>query len=464
MTGFEFSVPVLVAGAGAAGVIAGLAAAEGGDVLLIERDAAPSGSTGMSQGLVCAAGTRAQRQAGVDDSGELLFLDILAKTRGQTDAALARTISDASGPCLDWLVDRHDVPLSLDLSYRAGFGHSRPRLHGWADHDGQALLDLLHDRLSAAGGQLLCQARLEAILTDEAGVTGIEISRPGGERDRIGCRALILACGGFAANRDMVALHMPEAAGALYNGHEASLGDAIALAGGVGAATADMGSYQGYGLLTTPHMITVPPKLVLEGAFLVNAAGHRFVDETEDITGLIHPVLAQPGGIAWLVYDDRIDALCAGTTEIEQLNALGAARMGASASDLSAAIGAGSDALAAAVAEICAAAAARRSDRFGREWPAETQPPDARLRALKVTGALYHTQGGIVTDPQMRVLDGQWSPIPSLYAAGGSARGLSGPSYWGYLPAMGLGSAVAGSAIAGRSAARSTSPKTVAAF
>ena len=60
---------VLVVGAGAAGLCAALAASEGGaEVVLIERDAVPSGSTALSAGLIPAAGTRFQTPLGIADS------------------------------------------------------------------------------------------------------------------------------------------------------------------------------------------------------------------------------------------------------------------------------------------------------------------------------------------------------------------------------------------------------------
>ena len=60
---FEYSVLVVVIGAGACGLIAALAAhEEGADVLVLERDESPRGSTTLSQGLIPAAGTRLQRQ------------------------------------------------------------------------------------------------------------------------------------------------------------------------------------------------------------------------------------------------------------------------------------------------------------------------------------------------------------------------------------------------------------------
>ena len=76
---FASRVQVLIIGAGACGTIAGLAATErGAEVLILERDAKPSGSTALSGGQIPAAGTRFQREAGLmDDTPDLLFQDIV---------------------------------------------------------------------------------------------------------------------------------------------------------------------------------------------------------------------------------------------------------------------------------------------------------------------------------------------------------------------------------------------------
>ena len=73
--------------------------------------------------------------------------------------------------------------------------------------------------------------------------------------------------------------------------------------------------------------------------------------------------------------------------------------------------------------------------------------------AVKVTGALFHTQGGLDIDAQCRVLDAGGQPFPNLLAAGGAARGVSGDAVWGYLSGNGLLSAVAGGFIAAHKAA-----------
>jgi len=81
----------------------------------------------------------------------------------------------------------------------------------------------------------------------------------------------------------------------------------------------------------------------------------------------------------------------------------------------------------------------------GRTFKRALQAP---FHAIKVTGALFHTQGGLDIDAQARVLREVGTPLPNLLAAGGAARGVSGQAVWGYLSGNGLLSAIAGGHIA----------------
>lgn len=461
MSGFEFSVDVLVMGGGMAGAVAALAAHDAGaQVLLVERDARPMGTSGMSMGVFCAAGTRAQAELGIEDSGEIFLADIMAKTHGQTDADIAHAIAFGSGPACDWLTGRFGLPIGLDTNFRASYGNSRQRIHGWDGHGGQDLLDMLHAKLADEEVMVLTEARVRTIVADVEGrVAGVEIERPGGAVERVGCGALVIASGGFAANADMLREFIPEMAGARNNGHEGSTGEGIMLARGLGAAVGDMGAYQGYAMLADPQGVSVQPGVVLEGGILVNRAGQRFTDETADIAGMVHPVLQQPGGHVWVVYDERIEALNAYHPDMQQLIALNAARRGDNVETLAVAIGVDPSTLTAALAEARAAYAGGEPDRLGRHWPSDVLPPHDRLLALKVVGAIYHTQGGLQIDREARVMRADGSKLPNLFACGGAARSVSGPSSWGYLPAMGLCTAVTLGRIAGQNAAAMVGPE-----
>lgn len=451
---FEFSVPVLVVGGGACGCIAALAAHDAGATpLLIEADARPMGSTGMSQGLICAAGTRAQAAAGIEDSGERFYADIMAKSRGTADPAIARALAFASGPTVDWMVEAHDLPWELDMGFRPAFGNSTWRVHGWRGHGGQDMVDVLHGRVADAGIDVLLKAKLKDVVADADGrVAGVLIERPDGSTEAIGCGALVLACGGFAANHAMLARFIPGMAAARNNGHEGSQGIGVTIGEKLGAGFGHMGSYQGYAMLTDPQGISVPPPVIVDGGVLVNRYGRRFTDESEDIAGMVHPVMAQDGGQAWVIFDARIEGQTEYIPEMRDLQALNAAKRGDDAAALAAAIGVPAGALAETLAEAHAAHREGRADEQGRRW-AEQPPPAGALGAFRVVGAIYHTQGGLQVDGRARVLRGDGQPLPNLYAGGGAARSVSGPSSWGYLPAMGLCTAVTLGRLAGIDAA-----------
>ena len=113
---FQTRAQVLIIGAGACGTIAALAAKEhGAEAVILERDAKPSGSTSLSSGQIPAAGTRLQRAAGLmDDTPDLLYQDIFAKSHGECDHAIARVIADEAKNTVEWLVDRYQFTVRPD--------------------------------------------------------------------------------------------------------------------------------------------------------------------------------------------------------------------------------------------------------------------------------------------------------------------------------------------------------------
>jgi fumarate reductase flavoprotein subunit len=454
MSAFEFTIPVLVIGGGACGAIAALSAHDAGaEVLLVEADERPMGTSGMSMGLICAAATRAQAEKGINDSPDALYADIIAKTKGQTDPVIARALADHSGPTLDWMADRLAMPWTLDMGFKPSYGLSTYRMHGWHGHDGQDMVDLLHQRLADEGVMVMLGAKLTQIHADDTGrVLGVSLTRPDGAVEQVGCETLILASGGFAGNRDLLAKHIPIMAAARNNGHEGNDGTAVLLGQQLGAGLADMGAYQGYAMLTDPQGISVPPGVIVDGGIIVNANGQRFCDESEDIAGMVHPVLAQ-GGPCWVVLDERIEASQAYVPDLQALNGLNAAKRAPDAASLATTIGVPAAALQAALADAHDAKAQGRPDAQGRIWGQDT-PPCGALAAFKVVGAIYHTQGGLQIDGAARVLRKDGSPLPNLFAGGGAARSVSGPAHWGYLPAMGLCTAVTLGRLAGLAAAQ----------
>jgi len=426
-------VPIVVVGAGACGLVAALAAREAG-VLVLERDASPSGSTALSSGFVPAAGTRFQRAAGVEDSPERMASDIRNKNKSQSSEKLIEALCRESGPTIEWLADEHGVPFELVQGFLYP-GHSVLRMHCAPEKTGAALMAAL---LRAAGGiDLMCSATVTEVTPKS-----ILVERPDGTSEKIEYGSLILACSGFGGNKAMVKQHLPEIANALYFGHTGNQGDAIRWGSALGAAVRHMGAYQGHGSVATPHGILITWALMTEGGIQVNARGERFSNEHLGYSEQCLPVLEQPGGIAWCIYDERLHKLGMTFPDYREANAAGAIKSSFAL-----------DGLENTLRLVEAYSAGKAKDPFGRDFTTKPklQPP---YYAVKVTGALFHTQGGLAIDAEARVLDWNGRPLPNLYAGGGAACGVSGDHVWGYLSGNGLLAAVTLGRIAGASAIR----------
>jgi fumarate reductase flavoprotein subunit len=450
---FAAETQVAIVGAGACGLVVALMAKEAGaEVLVFERDAAPQGSTAMSSGMIMACETRFQRAKGVADSVALMAGDILRKNHGEADSKQVEAICRESGPAVEWLAERHGVPLDLVEGFLYP-GHSVLRMHAPPSRSGAELIGALTRAAEAAGVDIVTRVHVTALYADFRGrIAGLRYRRPDGSEEAAGCRALVLACSGFGGNKAMVRRYIPEMTEALYFGHAGNQGDAIVWGEALGAAAADMSAYQGHGSVAHPHGALVTWALMMEGGFQVNVLGERFSDEHRGYSEQAVEVIAQPGGVAWDIFDARLHALGREFEDYRQAESAGGVVTAPDASSLAAKTGLPRAALAQTIAAVAGMVRGEARDPFGRDFTTKPAlaPP---YYAIRVTGALFHTQGGLVVDTKARVLRKNGEPLPNLFAGGGAARGISGAHVWGYLSGNGLLSAVTLGRIAGREAA-----------
>lgn len=444
---------VIVIGAGGAGLCAALAAHDSGaGVLVLERDGVPMGSTAMSTGLIPAAGTPDQAERGITDSPEQFTRDVMAKTKGKTDEVIVRRLAEESWDTIRWLRDEHQVPLSLI----GGFlypGHSAMRMYGTPHRTGGELMASLQQAVEAQDIIILTEATVTRLIADDGRVRGVEFTRPDGSTETASCDAVILATCGFGGNADMVAKWIPEMAAAPYHGHPGNKGDAIGWGRSLGARLADMSAYQGHGGLAAGHGIPILWPLIMEGGFQVNREGLRFSNEASGYSEQAARVNAQPGQVAWSIFDQRLHELMLAFDDYQDALKAGAVQTADSIEDLARFANLPPEAVTATLADVEACVKGERSDAFGRDFtgkPALKAP----FYIAKVAGALFHTQGGLVVDSDARVMTEDGTPLPNLFAAGGAARGISGDGAYGYLAGNGLLTATTLGKLAGRTAAR----------
>jgi len=446
----RFSAPVHTAvaiiGGGACGLTAALTLSQlGVDCVVLERDALPTGSTALSSGFVPAAATHAQQAQGIVDSPKLFAHDIQVKAHGLASAELVEAYSRAIGPAMDALAQVHGVPWKV-LDTFLYPGHSVHRMHAVPEKTGAGLMMRLHNAAEAAGVVLLTNAHVSTLYVNHADqVLGLGFVRPDGQLEHLSCDTVLLACNGFGGNSDLVNTLLPEMREALYAGHVGNDGSAIQWGQQLGARLADLGGYQGHGSWAVPQGVLISWALMMEGAVQVNALGQRFHDETQGYSEAAVQVLAQPGGKAWNVFDDHLLAFAQEFPDFCEAQAAGAVHSFDDLNALAHHIGCDQEAL----IQTLTAVQEGLDPQTGRHFKRGLASP---WHAVRVTGALFHTQGGLDINAQCQVLRIDGSHLPNLLAAGGAARGVSGDAVWGYLSGNGLLSAIAGGFIAAHTA------------
>lgn len=448
----DMHVSVVIVGGGGTGLTAALAVADAGlSPLVLERDPTPLGSTAMSTGLIPAAGTPEQAVAGIVDDPARFAADILAKTKGGTDGAIALRLAQESAETIAWLRDTHAVPLTLVDGFLYP-GHSALRMYGTPNRSGGELMGALEAAAAQADTMVLTDATVTDLLTEGDRIIGVRVMRPDGSAERIGCDALILACSGFGGDAAMVARWIPEMAEAVFHGHPGNKGDAMRWAEALGAGVADMTGYQGHGGLAAGHGIPILWPLIMEGGFQVNAAGRRFSNEATGYSEQAARVNAQPGHVAWSIFDARLHRLMLAFDDYQEAIRAGAVIQADTIEALATAAKLPADALGDTVAAVATLTAGAAADPFGRDFTGKPVLAGPWF-AAKVTGALFHTQGGLMVDGDARVLKTDGTPMPNLFAGGGAARGISGGGADGYMAGNGLLTATTFGKLAGRAAA-----------
>ena len=450
---FEINYPVVVIGGGGTGLCAALAVRDAGlDVLLLEQDKSLLGTTSMSTGLIPASGTDSQKSRGIEDSPEIFAADIMAKTNGEANPLIVKACTETSADTVMWLKETHCV----DLNLIDGFlypGHTKMRMYGMPNRSGAELMGALTAAAETAEVDILTEALSETLYaTSDGQITGVKVTRPDGTYESIGCDMLILACCGFAGDPKLVKKYIPEMEKAVFHGHTGNKGQAMIWGEALGAALGDMSSYQGHAGLAYGHGIPILWPLIMEGGFQVNKSGERFSDETKGYSEQAVKVLEQSEGVAWSIYDEARHQLMLQFDDYKDALKAGAVKSADSIEALAETFNLPPQKLKQ-TTDKAAAACMGQTDSFGRTFSGKA-PLSPPFYGAKVTGALFHTQGGLEINVDARVLRLDGTPFPNLFAGGGAARGISGSGASGYMAGNGLMTATSLGKLAGRAAAK----------
>lgn len=318
---------VLVLGTGVAGLSAALSAAEAGArVGVLER--APRGRHGGNTRYT-EAFLRMKSldevsddfvDCFIDEAGYHLDPELVAESQADRpdalvaaqpflDSRVIEAFAREAGPALTWMRG-HGVRFAEAST--PFLTSAAPRLAPVGG--GLAIVEALTAACEAAGVEIRFETTGRDLLReDTGGIVGVQAAHAG-ELSDVRAGAVVLACGGFEGNQEMQARYIqraaytrPVARGGYYN-----RGEGIEMALRAGAA--------GAGDFSLFHAEPIDPRsgqpeaavFAFTYGILVNAEGRRFVDEatgTSDSTyeAVTRRILQQPGGVAYAVFDARLD-------------------------------------------------------------------------------------------------------------------------------------------------------------
>ncbi|MFI7589728.1 FAD-dependent oxidoreductase [Spongisporangium articulatum] len=471
------SVDVLVVGSGGAALTAAALAAHAGlRTLVLERTGLVGGTSAYSGGACWLPGTRVQRRAGVADSTESAREYLGAVLHGpdpvRLEAFLAHApelvtrLEDDLGIGFEWLpfpeyydapgrvpggrsiqpvsVPRADLPAEVAALVRPPVERDRAGRPGRATlTGGQALVAHLLRRLLADGGRVATGHRVTGLLVESGRVTGVVAETVAGAVDLRAEHGVVLACGGFEGHRALrQAYGVPGDAAWSMAPVGTNTGEPLLAAVRAGAATAGLDqAWLCPGLLQPDGRGSFT--LGFRGGVMVDAQGRRYANEALPYDRFGRAMAADPARRhSWLVFDSRegggLPALAMPEGDVADHLAAGTRVCADSIEKLASTMRVPGATLQATVERFNRLATAGHDDDFGRgvdEYdrffapvgfaPLDEPPYYAARFVLSDLG----TKGGLVTDAAGRVLRGDGSALPGLYATGNTAANLVGDRY-----------------------------------
>ena len=413
---------VVVVGGGGAGLSAAIwARKSGAKVICLEKSPTTmASSTAVSAGGFAAAGTSSQKKQNVQDSSDLLYKDIMNFTSNEADAAITKMYSEQSVKAYEWLMDM-GVPLVLLQHVES---HSVAREH-WLN--ASQLMQLLEKDAKSKNIDLRLNTAATNLIVNEKGrVIGLKAKSKRGEMNIAAMHAVVLACGGFAANLPLCGeFGGPEFRTVETLGGKGNVGDGFLMTLPLGAATKNMyGAVVNENLAIASAANVTLPQVVWDGAILVNKNGKRFMRESRACFEMGSETIVQPDRTAFIIWDSAMKTSpLTGRKLAREVTLSGGPSQANSLRELAAKIKINPDQLEDTVKKYNGYVDKGADPDFARVTLSGTEGKPVKLEkppfyGIQIYAKSYWTKGGLKTDSRCRVVNWENKIIPGLYAAG----------------------------------------------
>lgn len=404
---------LVIIGGGPAGLAAAISAREAGlkNIILIEKLDILSGNGKYDMNFYDLINSKAQKANGINDSVEALIadnsnpLDTPERIRAQAEGAFV----------LDKWLRSFDVNLNYNYGKR---GHMAE-----ADaYAGAHIQDGMEKKVKELGIDVRTGTKgLDLIMKDGKAV-GVKVQNRNNFYD-INAKAVILATGGFSANKELLKKYVPGSEVFQTSNQLGATGDFIPVFEKNNIKTANLEV-----LNIFPFIIRQTRDLTGggDGFILVNKEGKRFTSESITYAtrfSTAQKILAQPDSAAFYIYDQK---LYDSSYRLQKHTAQGLHTKANTIDELADKLGIDKDNLKETVKEFNMAVRGEIKDPF-REKPTKKEfMSEGPYYGVQVESAVHMTRGGVVADEKTQVYYENGKVVKGLYAAGEVANSNSG--------------------------------------
>jgi fumarate reductase flavoprotein subunit len=376
-----------------------------------------------------------------------------AATRGTAHPQLAKALAGNAERAVRWLQGQGVRFIRGSAAPYHNFVVAPPATHkegpcANVGRGGAVMLRALEAALRQAGGEVRRGVAARALLVEDGRCRGV-VALAGGAEIRIEAAAVVIADGGFQANRELLREHgiSPDPSRLVQRNAGSGRGEGLRMAVAAGARTSGMLGFYGHLMcrdaLQDDKLWPYPWLDLVAGAGMaVGPDGRRFADESRGGVYLTNRVAALPDpASAVAIFDQAIwdgpGAAFLNPPNPRLVDSGGTVVTAPTIEALAARLGLPAQALAQEVQRHNAAIAAGSLSQLQPTRSAGPLAPMPIARApfygVPMAPGITHTMGGIAIDESARASRADGAVFPGLYAAGSATGGIEGGEHAGYV-------------------------------